>query len=293
VSGYKIPFIVKPVQNFIEYPRRSFTLMELADMKHEIQHLMQINAIRRCNPVAGQFISDIFLIPKSDGSKRFILNLKKLNRYIYTEHFKMEDIRTATKLMSPGCHMINIDLKEAYFLVPIHESHTKFLRFYLEDTLYEFISLPFGICSAPFIFTKILQPVAAYLRSQGLLSVRYLDDILCLGNSAIDCLENAKITIKCLTNLGFVINYEKSNLVPQTTCNFLGFLLNSKKMSIQLPDTKRQTILQRISTLLKSKRMRIRDFARILGSITAAFPAVVYGWFHTKSLERAVFSFTE
>lgn len=140
--------------------------------------------------------------------------------------------------------MINIDLKEAYFLLPIHDSHTKFLRFYVQELLYEFVVLPFGLSSAPYIFTKILQPVIAHLRSQGLLSVRYLDDILlCLGNSAKDCFENAYTTIQCLTRLGFIINYKKTSLVPQTICQFLGFLLNS--------DTK--TILKQINTILNKE----------------------------------------
>lgn len=287
VTGYIIPFSEVPHQNPMDCPRRSFGSNDLSEVKNEINHLLDIKAIRRCKETSGQFVSDIFLIPKSDGSKRFILNLKKLNKYIYTEHFKMEDVRTATKLMCKDCYMINIDIKEAYFLLPIHKSHTKFLRFYFEGNLYEFLALPFGLCSAPYIFTKILQPVFAHLRSNGLLSVRFLDDFLCLGKTAEDCLKNANITIQLLTSLGFVINFEKSNLTPQTTCKFLGFLLNSNKMIIELPASKRQKILQLIITLTESTRIRIRDFARILGSLTAACPAIVYGWAHTKSLERA------
>lgn len=41
------------------------------------------------------------------------LNLKKLNSFIDTEHFKLEDTRTACKLMSKDCFMASIDLKEA------------------------------------------------------------------------------------------------------------------------------------------------------------------------------------
>lgn len=256
-------------------------------MKVEIDHLLQIHAIRKCKPVHGQFISDIFLIPKSDGSMRFILNLKKLNKFIFTEHFKMEDIRTATKLLSKNNFMINIDLKEAYFLIPIHNTHTQYLRFYFNDVLYEFVALPFGLCSAPYIFTKILQPVMSYLRSKGLLSVRYLDDILCIGNSAVECQENAITTINMLTQLGFVINFTKSNLTPQTSCTFLGFVLDSQTMTLQLTTLKRQKILKFIMTLLSLERISIREFARYLGSLTAACPAIAYGWLHTKLLERA------
>lgn len=287
MSGYTIPFIRVPQQGLQEYPRRSFSKIEIPQIKNELDHLLKIKAIRSCKQTPEQFVSDIFLIPKSDGSMRFILNLKKLNKYIYTEHFKMEDLRTATKLMTKGCHMVNIDLKEAYFLVPIHKSQTKFLRFYFQDNLYEFLALPFGLSSAPYIFTKILQPVVTHLRSQGFLSVRYLDDILCLGSTAEGCLQNARTTIQLLTKLGFIINYQKSNLVPHTTCKFLGFVLNSETMTLHLPEIKRQKILQQINKFLNSTRIQIREFARFLGSLTAACPAMNYGWVHTKSLERA------
>lgn len=252
----------------------------------ELGHLSNIGAIRKCEHTAGQFISDIFLIPKSDGSNRFILNLKKLNKYIRTEHFKMEDVRTATKLLTRGCHMINIDIKEAYFLIPIHESHAKYLRFYFNGELWEFVALPFGLCSAPYVFTKLLQPVMSHLRSRGFLSVRYLDDILCIGQTASDCLHNANETIKCLTRLGFVINDKKSILIPNKSCKFLGFILDSETMTLQLPDTKRQKIFKETNNILSLRQMRIRDFARYLGSLTAACPAIPYGWLYTKSLER-------
>lgn len=286
VSGYKIPFIKIPNQRPENYPRRKYSEIEIAAIQTEISHLLSIQAIGRCNSIAGQFISDIFLIPKADGSSRFILNLKKLNKYVQTEHFKMEDIRTATKLVTQGSHMINIDIKEAYFLIPIHEDFTKYLRFYFQGILYEFKALAFGLCSAPFIFTKILKPVISHLRSQGLISVRYLDDILCIAQSANDCLKNARKTINCLSRLGFIINDKKTILIPKTSCKFLGFIIDTETMTLQLPDSKRQKILKATISISRLKRIQIRAFAQYLGSLTAACPAIPYGWLYTKSLER-------
>lgn len=102
----------------------------------------------------------------------------------------MEDIKTASKLMTKDCYMCNIDLKEAYLLLPIHSEHRKYLRFYFSNDLYEFNALPFGLSSAPHIFTKILQPVITHLRSRGFKSVRYLDDLLLMGDTKDDCIEN-------------------------------------------------------------------------------------------------------
>lgn len=55
-------------------------------------------------------MSDTFLIPQWGGSKQFILNLVNLIYiYVYSEHFKVEDLRTATKLISHGSFMVNIE----------------------------------------------------------------------------------------------------------------------------------------------------------------------------------------
>lgn len=83
--------------------------------------------------------------------------------------------------------MASIDLQDAYFLVPIAEKYKKFLCFEFNNKLYEFNCLPFGLCTAPYVFTKLLKPVAQKLRSEGLVSVIYLDDILLFGKSKELC----------------------------------------------------------------------------------------------------------
>ena len=63
--------------------------------------------------------------------------------------------------------MASIDLKDAYLSIAIWEEHRKYLRFLWENTMYEFQCLPFGLSSAPRVFTKLLKPVLARLRHQG------------------------------------------------------------------------------------------------------------------------------
>lgn len=62
--------------------------------------------------------------------------------------------------------MATLDLEDAYLLVPIFEGHRKFLRFQWRNKTYEFTALPFGLSTAPYIFTKILRPVFAYPRKR-------------------------------------------------------------------------------------------------------------------------------
>ena len=76
--------------------------------------------------------------------------------------------------------MTSIDLKDTYFSVLIHKSSQRFLGFIWGTKHYTFLGLPFGLSSAPRIFTKLLKPVAAFLRKQGYRIIIYLDDVLLL-----------------------------------------------------------------------------------------------------------------
>lgn len=156
----------------------NWSLKEKESISHSIRKMLKCGAISKVQACKGQFLSKYFLIPKKDGTSRFILNLKNLNQFIQTTHFKLEDHRVAARLIDKNCFMAKIDLKEAYFLVPVHERHRKYLRFSFNNNIYEYNCLCFGINVAPMIFTKLLKPVVHYLREKGFLSVIYLDDFL-------------------------------------------------------------------------------------------------------------------
>lgn len=121
----------------------------------------------------------------------------------------MEDLRTAIKLVFPRYLMATIDLEDAYYLVPVSNESRKYLRFEFSGILYQINCLPFGLCSSPFVYTKIMKPVIKTLRKRGFSSVIYLDDILCIENSLEKCQHNVSETINLLETLGFLINWKK------------------------------------------------------------------------------------
>ena len=75
----------------------------------------------------------------------------------------MENIDSAINTVSPGDNMVSLDLKDAYFSVPIHPLDRKLLRFFWKSQRFEFTYFPFGYSLAPWVFSKILKPFAAYM----------------------------------------------------------------------------------------------------------------------------------
>lgn len=70
------------------------------------------------------------------------------------------------------------------------------LRFVWRDKVYEFTSLPFGLGPAPMVFTKLLKPVAAFLRKQGTRIHIYLDDMLIMAQSESELENHVRITVE-------------------------------------------------------------------------------------------------
>ncbi len=103
--------------------------------------------------------------------------------YIAYEHFKMDGLFMLKGLLSQGDFVAKIDLKDAYFTIPIAKSDHRFLHFHWNGLLWQFTCLPFGLASAPRVFTKILWPILAILRCQGLKIFIFLDDILIISSS--------------------------------------------------------------------------------------------------------------
>jgi hypothetical protein len=103
-----------------------------------------------------EYFSPIFTRPKKDGSQRIILNLKSLNQHVTYHHFKMDSIWSAIRLMKPNCYMASIDMKDAYYSVPIHPGYQKYLKFNWKGKQYRFVCFPNGLAICHRKFTKLL-----------------------------------------------------------------------------------------------------------------------------------------
>ena len=170
--------------------------------------------IRQVREVPNQFLSKLFLVPKKDGSQRPVINIKPLNQYIWKRKFKMEGAKVIRDILQGGDWMVSIDLNDAYLSVTVAQEDRRFLRFRWKRTLYEFQCLPFGLSSAPRVFTKLLKPVMALLRKRGIRCIIFLDDLLVMQQTQKALEETSQDILTLPQVLGFQINREKSVLIP-------------------------------------------------------------------------------
>ena len=197
----------------------------------------------------------------------------------------MEGLKDVIHMIQPQVWMASVDLKRAYYSVPIHKTCQKYLTFLWKGRYYEYTCLPNGYAQAPMVFTKLLKPVFACLRSQGQNSVIYMDDSYLQAGSYDLCFANIKATVNLLLSLCFTINTEKSVLAPTQCLQFLGFLLDSISMTITLTEKRKQKIFNLCTRLLKEKIHTVRFTASAIGVFIAALPGVKYGLLFYRSME--------
>jgi hypothetical protein len=171
-------------------------------------------AISKTEYSTDKFISNIFLVPKKNGKLRPVINLRQLNEFVEYHHFKEENLKFVLDLVKKFDYLTSVDLCDAYFSIQIHPEFQKYLCFSWKNQYYVFRVLPFGLASAPRIFTKLQKPVCTWLRHQGIRCCYYIDDSLCM-NQDFDCFQkDTKIITDTLDQLGFTINQEQSVLIP-------------------------------------------------------------------------------
>ena len=283
-DGLQLNFTDCPPQGSepFEYPRGQ---NEHYTINEEVNKLLAKEVIKPCGRETGEYFSSLFTRDKKDGTYRTILNLKSLNQDCDTAHFKMESLKQALYMVRRGHFLASIDIKDAFYSVPINEDHKKYLKFAWNGKLFQFCAMPNGYCDAMRIFTKILKPVFATLREQGYESVIYVDDSLLQGETFQECLDNIMATLECLESLGFVIHPDKSIFIPTQEIIFLGFIINTRDMTVRLTVEKKEKIIGLGIGLLKTKNFTIRMISSFIGNLTASFEAVPEGRLYYRHLE--------
>jgi len=170
--------------------------------------------------------------------------------------------------------MAKIDLKDAYFLVPIHPAHQKFLQFQWMGITYQFCCLPFGLSYAPRTFTKLMKPVVAFLRERGIKLIIYLDDLIIFCNNWEMLTHQLTLVQELFHSFRLTITYKKSQLIPTQELTFLGLMISTTSMTVSLPKEKLAKLKQVAKSLLLKSEVTVQRLAAFVGMTTAAKQAV-------------------
>ena len=255
-------------------------------LKEAVDAMISKGAIEPVREVTSRgFYSRLFLVPKKTGGWRPVIDLSRLNSFLRIPTFKMETAEFIRGCLDKGQWVTSIDLSDAYFHIPMAPYTHRYLRFMVLGVVYQFLVLPFGLAIAPREFTKVAKELKRLALKVGILIYQYIDDWL---NQATTQDQASASTLKLLRLtrfLGWLVNQEKSDLVPSQIFTFLGYMFDLVR-GVVFPSEKRfQNLLKELAPLVSCPVTTPRHVMKVLGHMACMEKLVPQGRLHMRPLQ--------
>ncbi|KAM9974314.1 hypothetical protein ACTFIR_012835 [Dictyostelium discoideum] len=212
----------------------------------EVQDLLLDDAIEQVLPNRYSkrvFYSNVFTVPKPGTT---------LHHFKKVKHFHQQPIiqdgRNKESTIDGKTRLLHGKTRYQESLPP------HLFRFVWKGSHYRWKTMPFGLSTAPRIFTMLLRPVLRMLRDINVSVIAYLDDLLIVGSTKEEC---------------FKLNLEKSVLEPTQSITFLGLQIDSVSMKLLVPKEKKKSIIKEIRNFLKLDCCSPRKLAGLKGKLIA------------------------
>ena len=274
-EGYKLPFKTIPPPSF-EGNNRS-ARNDMSFVRAEIERLEKLGCISRVEdqPYLVLPLSSVY-----SKKKRLVVDgSRALNPFLHHRRVRLQDHREVSNFVKSGDWFTVDDLDSGYWHIPIHPDHRQYLGVAIEDEVTEktiFFTwnvLFLGISDAVFLFTAVLKPIKIYVISLGIPCLSFIDDILCSGKNQEESSRNRTLMVEVLSRAGFVVS-EKKSKGPDQRILFLGLEICSVTKKFYIPEEKLVRIIEELESLLMTRRIKLRNMARILGLLQSCSRAL-------------------
>jgi hypothetical protein len=223
------------------------------------------------------------LVSKKSGEWRLIINLSRLNRFLRVPRFKMETTRLVATAIQPNDWAVSLDLRDAYFHIPMHPDYQHFLHFSHEGKVYQFQALLLGLASAPLIFTTIVKAFVAPFHALGLKLHFYLDDWLLRCQCQGFLRWQLTLLLPRVRQAGWVVNEDKSELDPSQ--DFIGVRFRTSEGVMSPPQDRIVKIRDLVRQWRRSSSVSAREFLQLLGLLNSAADQVPSGHLYMRPLQ--------
>ena len=184
-----------------------------------INEMLDANIIRRSK---SPWSFPIVVVDKKDGTKRFCVDFRQLNKITKTNSFPLPLIDDLLDQLGKSKYFTSLDLKSGYWQVLMDEQDKEKTAFVCHKGLFEFNVMPFGLCNAPQIFSELMSIV---LQDLDTFALAYLDDILIFSETIEDHEKHIKTVFDRLRQHGLKLKAKKCSFVKDQT-EYLGFVID-------------------------------------------------------------------
>ena len=247
------------------------------EISRQIQEMQENGIIR---PSKSPYNSNPVLVNKNDGSKRFVIDFRNLNKNSVQDSYPLPDVNDLIDVCLDCNFFTQLDLASGYWCLEINENDRKKTAFSVPNGKFEFNRMPFGLKNGQATMQRTMDKVKNEIlelsgKSSGI--DVYVDNVFIFSKTFEEHLRTLKIVFEVAMKHNLSLKAEKCE-IGFNEIDFLGFhvaknsvspsLENVKKL-LDFPEPTSKKKLQSFLGLANFNRKFIRKYAEVTKPLTS------------------------
>eukprot|EP00731_Ephydatia_muelleri_P018901 Em0011g941a len=208
--------------NLVKQPPRRLPFHRREEVKRMLNDMLAQGVIE---PATGPWSSPVVLVQKKDGSTRFCVDFRQLNSLTKKDAHPLPRVDDTLDSLSGAQWFSTIDLASGYWQVEVAEEDKKKTAFSTPFGLFQFRTMPFGLCNAPSTFQRLMERVLTGLHWSTCLV--YIDDIILFSRTVQEHFQNLTEVFQRLKQAGLKLKPRKCHLF-RNKVKYLGYVVSNK-----------------------------------------------------------------
>ena len=171
----------------------------------------------------------VLLVSKPDGSVRFCVDYRKLNKIIVQDIWPLPNIQLILDTLGGAEWFSVMDLKSGFFQIKMEQFSKRYTAFIVKNGQYEFNFMPYGISNNPSAFTRAIQ--SAFQDLNWKILVFYIDDFIVYGRTLGQLRTNMRKVLDRMRQYDLKVNIKKCHF-QQKKVKFLGHIISAKGLEL-------------------------------------------------------------
>jgi hypothetical protein len=201
-----------------QFPMSPYVLEAL---NKEIDEMLELDVIE---PSQSPWCSNVLLVNKKNGEKRFCFDGRKLNEITKHDSYPLPRVDRILSLLRDAKFISSIDLRKAFWQIPLHPEAKEKTAFAIPGRgLFQFKVVPFGLCNSAQAQQRLMDAVFGP-KYEPYIFV-YLDDIIIVSSTFEKHLALLYEVKERLKEANLTINFKKCEFF-KSSLNYLGFIVD-------------------------------------------------------------------